>query len=67
MRSCRQGLFPTLDSVVYNDSIFNGDTQGNPIFARFLVSLQHLSIDSSLSTAPVFPLQYNKKTEKIFG
>ena len=28
---------PTPDSVVYNNSIFNRDAQGNPVFARFLL------------------------------
>ena len=42
MRSCRQGLFPTPDSVVYNNSIFNRDTQENHVYAWFLVSLYEI-------------------------
>ncbi len=33
-------FFPTPDSVVYNNSMFDGNTQGNRAFLRFLVPLQ---------------------------
>ena len=39
---------PTPDSVVYNDSIFSRNTQGNHVFARFLVSLQQSSLTFKL-------------------
>ena len=66
MRSCRQGLFPTLDSVVYNNSILNRNTQENPIFTLFLVSLQHLSTDNFVSTVSVFLCSTMKNRENIW-
>lgn len=41
-------FIPASDSVVYNDSTFTSNTQGNHVFARFLVSSQHKSVSISI-------------------
>ena len=53
---------PTPDSVVYNDSMFGRNTQGNHVFAQFLVSLQQSFIRLSQLTSVVseISLRYNE-------
>lgn len=56
---------PTSDSVVYNDSIFDRNTQENHVFARFLVSLSQSfvglpQLPQLTSVVPVIFLLYNE-------
>ena len=53
---------PTSDSVVYNDSMFGRNTQGNYAFARFLVSLQQgfMRLPQLTSVVSVTSLRYNE-------
>lgn len=55
-------FIPTSDSVVYNDSIFDRNTQENHVFARFLVSSSQsfMGLPQLTSVVSVIFLQYNE-------